>query len=127
MIRLRRVLHRSVWLGLFALWLLQVGPLISGALALEQADERLLLQVQAELHCEATLPANGHDNSVISLHDLSLCGYCELFAHQPLTLYSAFHLPTLFARPVWQALPEAIERIASRYDTALARAPPALI
>ena len=122
---MRRALQRSVWLGFFALWLLQVGPLISGVLTLEQANERLLQQVQTELHCEELPAAGEHDHTAMSLHDLSLCGYCELFAHQPLTLFTPFYFPTVFARPVWQALPEPVEVSFSRYDFALARAPPA--
>jgi len=73
---LRTRKHLTAWLGLVAMWLVVLAPLVSQlVLAAHRDDTTAVL-------CSATQPASGsshvaHDDS------LSACGYCDLLANQP--------------------------------------------
>src|SRR5690554_2482142 len=111
----------SIWLGLFAMLMIHVGPLYS-ALQLTQTSD---------LHEHHAAPASAHAHhgqpSVDQpawLAALEMCGYCELLTlNPPLILSLQLILPR--HQPVRvQVLPEAPLQPALRHGGSYPRAPP---
>jgi hypothetical protein len=68
--------HLTAWLGLVAMWLIVLAPLVSQLVFAVQRDD-----TTAAL-CSATQPSTG--SAQLAQHDsLAACGYCDLLANQP--------------------------------------------
>ncbi|WP_322034004.1 DUF2946 domain-containing protein [Paraburkholderia sp. J76] len=68
--------HLTAWLGLIAMWLVVLAPLVSQLVAAAHRDDT------AAVLCSATSPAT--DSGQMAHGDsLSACGYCDLLANQP--------------------------------------------
>lgn len=129
MIRQRRNHLMAIWLGLFAMLMIHVGPLISGAQALLLVDI-LSLEVtthSAVEHEHASLLADDSAHSSVTAHadtehavdyhalmghqsapgnapqwlaNLEMCGYCDLLTLSPPLVLAL--LQTLSVQPVVQ-------------------------
>ncbi|HTR08484.1 MAG TPA: DUF2946 domain-containing protein [Paraburkholderia sp.] len=73
---LRSRKHLTAWLGLVAMWLVVLAPLVSQLVLAAHRDD-----TTAAL-CSATQPATGSSH-VAHGDSLSACGYCDLLANQP--------------------------------------------
>jgi hypothetical protein len=73
--KLRARKHTVAWLGLLAMWLVVLTPLVSQLIATARADGPFGAMCSA-VKSEGSAPA--HD---VSPDQLSACGYCDLFAH----------------------------------------------
>lgn len=68
--------HLTAWLGVVAMWLVVLAPIMSQRVLAAQRDDR------AAVLCSAAQPSNGAGHLV--QHDsLAACGYCDLLADQP--------------------------------------------
>ncbi|WP_420042841.1 DUF2946 family protein [Denitrificimonas caeni] len=147
MIKQRRNDLMAIWLGLFAMLMIHVGPLISGTQA--------LLVVDPVFVSSATTAVMPHDHSPASLHDtaehadptvdyhalmghqpaptgtpqwlanLEMCGYCDLLTvSPPLVLTLLLSLPVM--PPVlWLAvLPAPPKPLPAAHSLRHPRAPP---
>ena len=113
----------SIWLGLFAMLMIHVGPLYSAVQA-AQANEH---HHQHAGH-EPAPSAHGHHRQAMGepawLSALELCGYCELLTvNPPLTLSVALVLPR-HEPGYFQPLPEQPLPPALRRSSGHPRAPP---
>ncbi|MEJ6654582.1 MAG: DUF2946 domain-containing protein [Pseudomonas sp.] len=118
----------SIWLGLFAMLMIHVGPLYS---ALQMASAAADASGEPHQHVEhglATAAHGHHGQASVSepawLSALELCGYCELLTLNPplalsLQLILPRHQPEQFLR-----LPDAPLLLAVRHSGGHARAPP---
>lgn len=120
----KRLSISSIWLGLFAMLMIHVGPLYS-ALQMVEASA----QLHGEHHHESVNSGPGHHggpaaNEPAWMAALALCGYCELLTlNPPLTISPYVALPR--HRPVLaQPLPEAPPRPTLRHSGGHPRAPP---
>ena len=150
MIRQRRNHVMAIWLGLFAMLMIHVGPLISGTQAL-LLDDAVIMQapndsVLGHVHAEHHAVESGVAESVVSddgvdyhalmghhvpdgapqwLANLEMCGYCDL-----LTISPPLVLAVLLALPVqpsvqWLAvLPALPKPLPAPHSLASPRAPP---
>ena len=123
----------SIWLGLFAMLMIHVGPLYSalqaGAAQTPLAGEPVHMQGHLGEQEPAAAPIHhgaGKAEGPAWLSALKFCGYCELLTlNPPLTLSLVLALPLL--RPVFlQALPAKPLLPARRRSSAHPRAPPYL-
>ncbi|RDK02913.1 DUF2946 domain-containing protein [Paraburkholderia lacunae] len=73
--KLRARKHTVAWLGLVAMWLVVLAPLVSQLIAAAQADGPFSAVCSA-VRSEGSAPA--HD---VSSDQWSACGYCDFFAH----------------------------------------------
>jgi hypothetical protein len=114
--------HLTAWLGLAAMWLVVLAPLVSQLVVAAHrnaATESVL--------CSAVSPAAG-----TALHDhadrLAACGYCDLLADHTAMPPVQAALPTLFV-----LLSAAVVALSSRHvpfsahPSARPRAPPVLL
>ena len=132
----------AAWLGLLAVMLLFVAPVISKSLAVSPAWHSMMMPGMA-MHEEmamgsagaehrhdaaadqSAMPVYGKHHPPLSMMDDSACGYCVLLAHLPLDLarlpplWSALQAARLPAPPL---LSPVIARIVPRYFHP--RAPP---
>ncbi|MEB2327122.1 MAG: DUF2946 family protein [Pseudomonas sp.] len=124
----------SIWLGLFAMLMIHVGPLYS-ALQVSPLEPAVMGEHHhaAHEHAEEGAPvkAVAHHRALASdgpawLTALELCGYCELLTlNPPLTLSVDLALP--LHRPAYfHALPQAPLPSAERRSSGHPRAPPYL-
>ncbi|CAM5473473.1 DUF2946 domain-containing protein [Pseudomonas stutzeri] len=124
----------SIWLGLFAMLMIHVGPLYS-ALQVSPPEPAVMGEHHhaAHEHAEEGAPvkAVAHHRALVSdgpawLTALELCGYCELLTlNPPLTLSVDLALP--LHRPAYfHALPQAPLPSAERRSSGHPRAPPYL-
>jgi len=124
----------SIWLGLFAMLMIHVGPLYS-ALQVSPPESAVMGEHHhtAHEHAEEGAPvkAVAHHRALASdgpawLTALELCGYCELLTlNPPLTLSVDLALP--LHRPAYfHALPQAPLPSAERRSSGHPRAPPYL-
>lgn len=68
--------HLTAWLGLIAMWLIVLAPLVSQlVLAAHRDDTTTVL-------CSAMQPAT-HSAHQVQHDSLAACGYCDLLADQP--------------------------------------------
>ncbi|AOK49453.1 MULTISPECIES: DUF2946 domain-containing protein [Burkholderia] len=118
----------TAWLGMLAIWLAIVAPLVS------QANARLAARSDAvicgdEHHARAVeagvAPGDAaHGGAHHALH-LDACGYCAFFAHGPAIGVAA---PSVFSAHVAAVAPavfsRAVEPSLERYTRAYPRAPP---
>lgn len=125
----------SIWLGLFAMLMIHVGPLYSAfqaapASVVASGEHHHALMHE---HAETAMPAKAapHHAALASegpawLSALDLCGYCELLTlNPPLTLSVDLVLP--LHRPAYfHALPQAPRLTAMRRSSGHPRAPPYL-
>ena len=144
MIKLRRHDVLAIWFGLFAMLMIHVGPLISGAQALRIADPAALSVTTAAdiLHQHATTLGHDSAESAADYHalmghhsaprdapewlaNLEMCGYCDLLTvSPPLVLVLLLSLPVM--PPVqWVAvLPAPPKPLAAAHSLRHPRAPP---
>lgn len=115
----------SIWLGLFAMLMIHVGPLYS---ALQMVEDPAPPHGEHHLH-ETASAAHGHHGRPATdepawLAALELCGYCDLLTlNPPLTVSLSLALPRY--HPVQaQPLPEPPLRLVLRHSGGHARAPP---
>ncbi|HAQ85416.1 MAG TPA: DUF2946 domain-containing protein [Pseudomonas sp.] len=121
----------DLWLGLFAMLMIHVGPLYSAS-QLEPAQSATAASVahqhhhQAQGHAPKAHTTSGSVGQPAWLASLDLCGYCELLTlSPPLVLSFAPALPYFspsFARLSAQPPLPAMPRLTGGY----ARAPPVL-
>jgi hypothetical protein len=109
----------TAWLGMLAIWLAVVAPLVS----------------QASMHAsalpEAVVCGTGHDGDAAHPHGashalhLDACGYCAFFAHAP-ALGGALPVASAALPPVARAAaaPAGAAPREPAYRRAQARAPP---
>lgn len=115
----KRLSTISIWLGLFAMLMIHVGPLYSAAQASEHHHH----------HTEHEPAAQGHHGQARAgepswLGALELCGYCELLTvNPPLNLSVDLVLPR-YAPAYFQPLPKNPHAPALRRSSGHARAPP---
>lgn len=120
----KRLSTMSIWLGLFAMLMIHVGPLFSAVQA-AQAN------AQHHHHAEHEPAAHGHHGQARAgepawLAALELCGYCELLTvNPPLNLSVDLVLPR-HAPAYFHPLPEQPQAPASRRSSGHPRAPPHL-
>lgn len=72
-LRLRK--HLTAWLGLVAMWLIVVAPLVSQLVVAADRDN------STPSICSATQPAGDAIHAALS-DPLAACGYCDLLADQ---------------------------------------------
>lgn len=92
----------AAWLGLLAILLLFVAPVISKSLANSRGGDSMMMMHHAMEMEMAEMPVMDHsmpDHHPLSMMDDSACGYCVLLAHLPLDMLA---LPLL-----WSALQAA--------------------
>lgn len=121
----KRLSTSSIWLGLFAMLMIHVGPLYS---ALQMAQ---VAAAPSHLHADpeqvSSTPAHHHQASTSEpawLAALKLCGYCELLTlNPPLALTLDLILPRHESER-FAALPAAPLLPILRHGGSHARAPP---
>ncbi|WP_019341043.1 DUF2946 domain-containing protein [Stutzerimonas stutzeri] len=118
----KRLSTLSIWLGLFAMLMIHVGPLYSAIQAAEANG-------QPHHHAEHDSAARGHHDQMRAgepawLAALELCGYCELLTvNPPLTVSVDLVLPR-HAPAYFHSLPEQPQIPALRRGSGHPRAPP---
>ena len=124
----KRLTTSSIWLGLFAMLMIHVGPLYS-AVQLAQAPAHQHGEPHSQAHHPSDSQAHGHHGKAAAgepawLAALELCGYCELLTlNPPLSLSLTLVLPQ--HQPVQAApLPDPPLRSTLRYTGSYPRAPP---
>lgn len=123
----KRLSTISIWLGLFAMLMIHVGPLFSAF----QLSEASAASVEHAEHAEHAQPrsAHGHHQQGSTgepawLAALDLCGYCELLTvNPPLALSVDLVLPR-HEPDHFQPLPEQPLTSAPRRSSGYPRAPP---
>lgn len=156
MIRQRRHHLIAIWLGLFAMLMIHVGPLISGAQALLVADavgqstvasvmhhddithhsvEHAVAESSEVKHTDHAVDYHalmGHHSAPVGapewLAALEMCGYCDLLTvSPPLVLVLLLALPVLPAVQWLAILPLYIKPLTAVYRLRHPRAPPVLV
>jgi len=122
----KRLSTMSIWLGLFAMLMIHVGPLYSAVQAAQAAQLS-----EHHHHTEHESSAHGHHGQARAgepawLAALDLCGYCELLTVNPplslsVQLVLPHHDPGYFQPLPEQPLPPALRRSSGH-----PRAPPLL-
>lgn len=131
----------AVWLGLFVMLMIHVGPLISGAQALS-GNTVAEITAQAEHHHHAVQDSLEQAGSAVDYHalmghhsvpdgmpqwlaNLEMCGYCELLTISPPLVFS-FFLALAIAPAVQRlaALPVALRLQPAAHSLSYSRAPP---
>lgn len=124
----KRLSTLNIWLGLFAMLMIHVGPLYS-ALQLTPVTAALHDEHSHQLSHEHGASAHSHHHRVSTnepswLAALEMCGYCELLTLNPPLILSLFLvLPRHRPVPV-QLLPRTPLRQLLRHSGSHARAPP---
>lgn len=124
----KRLSILSIWLGLFAMLMIHVGPLYSAIQATQMAAVPMGEHHQHAGH-EQSSSAHGHHkqasaNEPAWLAALEMCGYCELLTlNPPLTLSLDLALPR-HAPEHFLPLPDEPLLQALRRSSGYARAPP---
>lgn len=68
--------HLTAWLGLFAMWLIVLAPVVSQLVVAARLDDPATAAL-----CSATQPATATDGGYHAHGDsLAACGYCDLLA-----------------------------------------------
>ncbi|WP_336512609.1 DUF2946 domain-containing protein [Stutzerimonas stutzeri] len=122
----------SIWLGLFAMLMIHVGPLYSAlqATAAQTSNASAHVHLHDEPGQAASTAMDHHGGRGIGgpawLSALKFCGYCELLTlNPPLTLSLQLALPLLRPVPV-HALPAKPLPPTRRSSSGYPRAPPVL-
>jgi len=116
----------SIWLGLFAMLMIHVGPLYSALQAKPSAKHSHLHDSAHTMPSGVAHHGRGGAENPTWLQALDLCGYCELLTlNPPLTLTLELALPRfrpayVMSRPVEPSLP------VRRHNQGHPRAPPVL-
>ena len=124
----KRLSTLSIWLGLFAMLMIHVGPLYSALQLAQVATDPHNGHADHSSHEHAS-SAHGHHHQTFAsepawLAALEMCGYCELLTlNPPLALSLTLVLPRHQPEQV-QALPGAPLRQLLRHNGSYARAPP---
>ncbi|MDE3739369.1 MULTISPECIES: DUF2946 domain-containing protein [Pseudomonas] len=122
-----RARQRGAWLGLLAMLLLFVGPLVSQARDMGPGGAPAWMD---ELACATDHSAPSHEPSMPS-HEMSWakCGYCTLLFNSPALSPNALHglVLTDLALPVPIAATQAGHGSRAIFPGALTRAPPAAL
>jgi hypothetical protein len=118
--------HLSAWLGLAAMWLIVLAPLVSQLIAAPRSDNPaegvLCSAVQAARSATSTTALHDHADG------LAACGYCDLLAGHAALPPAPVALPVLFL-----LVATAVVALSSRHIpfgaflSARPRAPPALL
>lgn len=131
----------AVWLGLFAMLMIHVGPLISGAQALsDHAVAEIIIHAEHDHHpMQETL---AHDGGEVDYHalmghhnlpdgmpqwlaNLEMCGYCELLTVSPPLIFVFFlALATVPAVQRLAVLPVPLQLQSAAHSLSYSRAPP---
>jgi len=124
----KRLSILSIWLGLFAMLMIHVGPLYSAIQAAQTAVVPVGEHHQHAGHEEHSPSAHGHHKSTGQepawLTALEMCGYCELLTlNPPLTLSPDLALPR-HGPEHFLPLPDEPLIRALRRSSGYARAPP---
>lgn len=126
----KRLSILSIWLGLFAMLMIHVGPLYSALQVAQTAAPQMDVQHQHANHDAQAPSAHAHhqqhtDQQPAWLSALEMCGYCELLTlNPPLTLSLDLALPRHEPQQ-FLALPDAPLVREPRRSSGYARAPPA--
>ncbi|MDH4558835.1 DUF2946 domain-containing protein [Pseudomonas sp. BN417] len=119
-----RTRQRGAWLGLLAMLLVFVGPLVSQAQAMGQAE---VPHWMGELACSAE-DGTQSGQPAMPGHELSWakCGYCTLLFNSPALSPAALHGLALgdLASPQAAPAPQAGHAAQTVFPGALTRAPP---
>ncbi|WP_165418441.1 DUF2946 domain-containing protein [Dyella sp. DHC06] len=114
--------HRRLvaWLGLLAIWLATVAPVVSQTLPLPSHA------TMPGAWCGSTSPLQGHSPSTPHDHTLEKCAYCALLGDSPV-LGASIWLPqiTLQLEAELHPLPQAAPWIRHNAIAAAPRGPPA--
>lgn len=150
MIKQRRNHVMAIWLGLFAMLMIHVGPLISAtqalllddAVTMQAPSAPVLGHAHAEHHAvessvaEPVVPDHGVDYHALMGHhvpdgapqwlaNLEMCGYCDLLTvSPPLILTFVLALPVLPALQWLVVLPTAPKPLTAAHSIGHPRAPP---
>lgn len=122
----RRLMTSSIWLGLFAMLMIHVGPLYS---ALQMAQAQPHAEHHQHAHHSTPASAHAHHGKPSAgepewLAALEMCGYCELLTlNPPLILSLQLVLPRHQPQQA-QPLPETPRRPTLRHGDSQPRAPP---
>lgn len=125
----RRLMTSSIWLGLFAMLMIHVGPLYSAMQATQATATSMERHAQHADHHEHSPSAHGHHKMPTGqepawLVALEMCGYCELLTlNPPLTLSLDLALPQ-HQPEHFQPLPDKPLSRTLRRSSGYARAPP---
>lgn len=104
----------TAWLGMLAIWLAIVAPLVS------QANAR-----PAAPRSNAVICGDEHDGVAHHALHLDACGYCAFFAHSPAIGAAAPSLSSIHVAAVApSAFSGAVAPSLERYTRAYPRAPP---
>lgn len=146
MIQQRRNTRAAVWLGLFAMLMIHVGPLISAAQAVSENASVTAVSLTAHTHSSHSMQhihdaaehaAHGVDYHTLMGHqsvpdgmpqwlvNLDICGYCDLLTISPpllLTLSTALAVPS--ALPWMAVLPAPVQLQSVAHSLSYSRAPP---
>ena len=145
MIRQRRNHLICIWLGLFAMLMIHVGPLISGtqallvvdAVSIEPTSESAMQHASADTHDPAEHAQHSVDHHALMGHhsapagapqwlaNLEMCGYCDLLTiSPPLVLAPLLFIP-IAPQVQWLAvLPTPPKPLAAAHRLSHPRAPP---
>ena len=121
----------SIWLGLFAMLMIHVGPLYS---ALQMAQAQPHAEHHQHAHHSTPVSAHAHHGKPSAgepewLAALEMCGYCELLTLSPALILALLILSLQLVLPRHQPqqaqpLPETPRRPTLRHGDSQPRAPP---
>lgn len=126
----------GIWLGLFAMLMIHLGPLISSVQLYSQHQfhsfEQFVASVEQSKHVVSETDhhaAMGHHKAVYGVPDwvnqLAMCGYCELLTvNPPLTIATLNHLPFIPSSPTIEWVSELPYVAPALWTKAYPRAPP---
>ncbi|TKC79907.1 DUF2946 domain-containing protein [Trinickia terrae] len=118
----RRSRKLTAWLGIFAIWLTVLAPLVSQLEARASRFDSPICGADAGSHAQHGSMSMQHAHH--GAHP-DACGYCNLFAHSPALGTAVPALPGIrhFAESA-TSLPSAAKPRLARYPSAYPRAPP---
>ena len=131
----------AIWLGLFAMLMIHVGPLLSAVqvMSTQQAEHSAVHHLEHDAHSHASQqePVDyhalmGHHSAPVGAPEwvaaLALCGYCDLLTLSPLLILAVWlALPVLPAVQWLATLPRWVRLLAVSYSFRHSRAPPVFV
>ncbi|MBB2984551.1 hypothetical protein FHX57_006354 [Paraburkholderia tropica] len=116
---LRACIRTTAWLGLIAMWLVVLAPLVSQLVMAERAHQPV-----AAL-CSAAEPVDSTLHHTLD-SALSACGYCDLLATHTAVPPLPVVIPALFALVIAALVPALISRFTplGAFPSGRPRAPP---
>lgn len=125
----RRLVNRGSWIGLFAVLMMFIGPLLSQAMPMGhgRAMANMSMPMAMPMHSHGCEDSTATSKDPTGLHPIwERCGYCSLFFHCPAlphTLAFIGFAPLAGATPVFAAARRGHNGLAL-FPGALTRAPP---